>query len=271
LKILSWNIQYAKGVDDAVSVPRIVERINHLADADIICLQEVLCTATSDQVAELSTHYPNHSPYFGPAINRLDGTGRLKFGNLILSRLPVLQAVFHKLPQPAEPEFKHMPRQAIELLLDDGNPEGCLRVTTTHLDYFAQQQRSAQVRYLVHHYKECLDRAAHPSPAGGEQQFLAIPETRRSLYIGDFNLTVDSPDYQQMTETAGLLDCWRKVHAEKPHEPTCGIFDRVQWQEGPHCRDFCFASADVADSVRDITVDVETAASDHQPFLVTLT
>jgi len=233
-------------------------------------MQEVLCNVSSNQVMELAALFPEHTPYFGSAVDRIDGTGRLKFGNIILTRLPVLQAIFHKLPQPAEPDFKHMPRQATELLLDDGNSENCLRFTTTHLDYFAQKQRSAQVSYLTNHYIESCDRAAHPSPAGGDQQFQATPETNRCMYMGDFNLTVDSADYKSLTEAVGLIDCWNKVHKGKPHDPTCGIFDRVQWQEGPHCRDYCFVSPNVADTVSGMTVDIESAASDHQPILVTL-
>lgn len=271
MNIISWNIQAAKGVDDITSVERIADVINNLADADIICMQEVLCSVKGNQVDELVALFPGHTAWFGAAIDRMDGTNRLKFGNLILSRLPVLQAVLHKLPQPAEPKFKHMPRQAVELLLDDGHSDGCLRVTTTHLDFFAKKQRSAQVSYLAEHYEESCVRAAHPSPDGGEEQFASTPETDRCIYIGDFNLTVDSADYNLMTNTAGLVDCWVKSHPGIAHEPTCGIFDHVQWQEGPHCRDFCFASANVADSVSDMKVDIDTAASDHQPYLISFT
>lgn len=271
MNIVSWNTQAAKGVDEKTSVHRIADVIKKMADADVICLQEILCTADENQVDEFCNHFPDHTPFFGSALDRLDGAGRLKFGNLILSRLPVLQAIFHKLPQPAEPEHKHMPRQAIELLINDGNPENSLRVTTTHLEYFAQKQRHAQVNYLVEHYRESCDRAANPSPIGGVQQFAGTPESNRCIYIGDFNLTVDSHNYQLLTETAGLIDCWVQAHPGKPHDPTCGIFDRVQWQEGPHCRDFCLASPNVAGTVTDMKVDVETAASDHQPYLITLT
>lgn len=270
MNITSWNIQAAKGVDNVTSVDRIAADIKKLGDADVICLQEVLCTASSNQVEELSAHFQGYETYFGPAIDRLDENGRLKFGNLILTRLPVLQALFHKLPQPAEPGIKHMPRQAIELLLDDGSTDGSLRVTTTHLDYFAQKQRTAQVKYFVEHYNESCDRAANPSLRGGELQFQATPESNRCIYIGDFNLTVDSPDYQLLVNTAELNDCWTLANPGKPHAPTCGIFDHIQWQEGSHCRDFCFASNSLATSVSAMQVDIETAASDHQPFLVSL-
>lgn len=271
LEILSWNIQYAKGVDNVTSVKRIADDIEQFGDADVICLQEVLRTPEQEHVAELSARFPDHECVFGPAINRLYPSGRLEFGNLILSRLPVLQIVQHKLPQPADPEQKHMPRQATELVLVYG--EQFLRVTTLHLDYFSARQRSAQVQYLVDHHQECCARAVAPSPTDGEEQFAALPETTRSVYCGDFNLTVDSEDYQRLTNTHngnGLIDSWRHIFGQKAHAPTCGIYDHEQWQEGAHCRDFFFVSSELAESLSDISVNTTTAASDHQPCKITL-
>lgn len=268
-EIVSWNIQAAKGVDGVTSSKRIADDIQAFSNADVICLQEVLRTADDDQVHDIAGFFPDHEVYFGSAINRAHPSGRLEFGNMILTRLNVLQAVYHKLPEPAEPEAKNMPRQAIELILQyNGEP---LRVVTTHLEYFAFQQRTAQVHYLAQHHLECIQRFRHPSPTGGTEQFESIPETALSIYAGDFNLTVDSDDYKHLTTNtavSGLKDCWRLVHGEKPHDPTCGIFDHVQWEEGSHCRDFFFASADMAARVSDMGVQLETAASDHQPIKI---
>ncbi|MFK7857611.1 MAG: endonuclease/exonuclease/phosphatase family protein [Granulosicoccus sp.] len=274
MDILSWNIQAAKGVDDVVSVERITHDIKQLGDADVICLQEVLVTTDNDQVEQLCQYFPQHRPVFGAAIDRLDTVGRLQFGNLILCRLPLLQIVLHKLPQPAEPLVKHMPRQAIEIIVDyEQTP---LRVVTTHLDYFSAQQRSAQIAYLAAHHEECVARHQQPSPDGGDAQFKSLPETSMSIYCGDFNMPVDSQDYHAMqaspnTETDHtLIDCWTKLNGSRPHSPTCGIYDHKQWQEGPHCRDFFFASRQIAPRVTDIEVDTHTAASDHQPLKITL-
>ena len=274
MDILSWNIQAAKGVDNVVSIERIVNDIKQLSDADIICLQEILVTPEDNQVEQLSQHFPEHTPVFGAAIDRLDPPGRLQFGNLILCRLPLLQIVHHKLPQPAEPTAKHMPRQAIEIIVDYGDTP--LRVVTTHLDYFAEKQRSAQVNYLAEHHRECIQRHLQPSPQGGDVQFQSMTETPLSLYCGDFNLTVGTDDYKTMAagtatkSDASLIDCWTKLNGPLPHPPTCGIFDHVQWQEGPHCRDFFFASTKLASRVTHSEVDVQTAASDHQPLFITL-
>ncbi len=288
MKIISWNIQAAKGVDEVISVDRIAQVIKDLGDADIICCQEVMnCELngkTSNQVHDLSAHFPGYEVYFGTAIDRLQENShskgaRLQFGNLILSRVPVLQHSPHRLPQPAEAGIPCMPRQAIELVVPfhdkNGVSKNC-RIVTTHLDYFAARQRTAQVRYLRELNNQTLERFGSPGAQGGDMQFAALPETDLAVFCGDFNLNVDSEDYQILTsstdepaETA-LFDCWRLANPHKPHEPTCGIFDRVQWSEGPHCRDFFFASAALSSHVEAVVVDTETDASDHQPFMLTL-
>jgi endonuclease/exonuclease/phosphatase family metal-dependent hydrolase len=50
----------------------------------------------------------------------------------------------------------------------------------------------------------------------------------------------------------------------------CGLFDREQWDEGPHCRDYFFVTPDLAARTVDLVVDLETDASDHQPLLLVL-
>ncbi|OED40445.1 hypothetical protein AB833_12085 [Chromatiales bacterium (ex Bugula neritina AB1)] len=283
MQIITWNIQAAKGVDNVTSVERIASVTKDLADADIICYQEVFNGEINgkavNQVEALAGHFPKHRPIFGAAINRAQresnttGTGRLQFGNLVLSRLPVEQISLHRLPQPAQAGIACMPRQAVELLLPW--QDQIFRVVTTHLDFFAADQRSAQTRYLQDWHRQTLDRAQFPGAQGGELQFASLPETDLSIYCGDFNFNVDSTDYKLLTQggrssNSVLIDCWRHVNAHTPHDPTCGIFDQIQWTEGPHCRDFFFASSALADRVKRVTVDTETNASDHQPLLLTL-
>ena len=41
MKLVSWNIQWARGIDLAVDPARIVRTANKLADFDVLCLQEV--------------------------------------------------------------------------------------------------------------------------------------------------------------------------------------------------------------------------------------
>ena len=58
------------------------------------------------------------------------------------------------------------------------------------------------------------------------------------------------------------------VHPDRPHDPTCGIYDHAQWPEGPHCRDFFFVAGDCVRVVSSMRVNTETDASDHQPLMI---
>ena len=67
-----------------------------------------------------------------------------------------------------------------------------------------------------------------------------------------------------------MKDAWLIAYPDQDHKPTCGIFDRKSWPEGPHCRDFFFVAGDCAQEIESIDVDVETDASDHQPLKICL-
>lgn len=96
----------------------------------------------------------------GVAVDRFTpARGRLQFGNMIFTRLPVLQVLRHQLPPwPAEPTLPTMPRLALEVVLDA--PGGALRVTTTHLEFYSALQRMAQVRMLQNIHADAESHAA---------------------------------------------------------------------------------------------------------------
>ncbi len=276
MKVITWNIQAAKGVDDKTDVDRIIQGTKAMGDADIICYQEVMNRVVDgievNQAQLLARQFPGYQAFFGAAIDRSQPTGRLQFGNLLLSRLPVLQHNPHRLPQPADPDSLCMPRQATEVLVQ--TRFGVCRIVTTHLDYFATHQRSAQVAYLRDWHEQTLDRFNRPGTIGGELQFESLPETNLSLFCGDFNMGVNSSDYEILAANqdgdSALLDCWMIANPGTDHAPTCGIFDHIQWPEGAHCRDFFFASKALSDRVAGVQVDIETDASDHQPLILTI-
>jgi len=285
VNIISWNIQAGKGVDGVIDLERIVKVVKQMGQGDIMCFQEVVrdegtIETTEDQVTQLTSCFPEHHCVFGPAVDRLTNTGRIQFGNLVLSRLPVIYTTIHKLPQPADSSTKNMPRQAIEVVVSD---KGCVyRIVTTHLEYFSATQCHAHVDYLCQLNRETIERVAFPSIEGGDGFYASGPETELNIFCGDFNLNVDSTDYQKLVgvkngdrtehgESYALHDAWRIAYPDTEHKPTCGIFDHDQWPEGAHCRDFFFVTTSLAGKVAGIKVDTETAASDHQPLMLTLT
>ncbi|WP_419901318.1 endonuclease/exonuclease/phosphatase family protein [Kiloniella sp.] len=282
-KILSWNIQCGLGIDNRVDLNRTAEVIKSFGDPDIICLQEVArfdpeldMGLGADQVAELSQLFPEHHPIFGAAINRWhnEENKRRQFGNMVLSRLPIIQTFNHLLPQPSPPTpCKHMPRQAVEIVVE--LPDGPLRITTTHLEYHCEEQRLAQIEHLRGLQADIISNKSYglTAPESGPYSDFARPE--RNIICGDFNALVDDDVYRLLTaRTLGgdnhYLDGWRVIYSGNDHDPTCGIHDADQWPEGPHCRDFFFLSRDLSAMVKKISVQKETDASDHQPILLEL-
>src|SRR6185312_14638183 len=104
MRLLTWNIQYGKGCDGVTDLARIVSVAKSFADADVFCFQEVSANFPkldkgTDQSVALAALLPDYRPIFGPAIETVDNEGRAhRFGNMTLSRLPVLQIASHLLP-----------------------------------------------------------------------------------------------------------------------------------------------------------------------------
>ena len=155
--ILSWNIQAGLGVDGRVDLVRIARTVRALADADVICMQEVesrgsggpgddAASAREDQFETLGDLFPGYTRVIGAGIERAetDAGSMYRFGNLVLSRLPILSVFRHLLPQPAAPGARHMPRQATEVTVR--LPSGPVRVVTTHLEYHSLVHRRAPGR-----------------------------------------------------------------------------------------------------------------------------
>jgi endonuclease/exonuclease/phosphatase family metal-dependent hydrolase len=282
MEILSWNIQCGRGVDGQVDLARIARTIRAFGDPDVICLQEVVRHMPElddgrglDQVDELGRLFEGYGRLFGAALDRRaeSAAARRQYGNLILSRRPVLQAFRHLLPQPAEPGIKHMQRQATEAVIETDS--GPLRVVTTHLEFHSATQRQAQIARLRALHQEIAANERNPAAPAAAEPYRAAPRPARTILCGDFNLEPDSAEYRMLVApfdngTPALADAWTALYEGKPHDPTCGLFDSAQWPQGPHCRDYFFVTEDVADQLERVAVDMETDASDHQPILLRL-
>ena len=281
MKLITWNVQWFCGLDGRVDVGRVVQHARAMADFDVLCLQEVAVNyprlkgnTAQDQPALLRSWLPGFELCFGAAVDEraTDGSGRRRFGNLIASRLPVLQRQHHSLPYPPDVGVRSMPRMATAVTLQA--PWGPLRVMTAHLEYYSATQRMAQARELLRLHAQAAAQAAQPPMAddsGGP--FQAKPHTTDCIVTADFNFDPASAEYAVMMGDNGdaprLLDCWRLVHGQRPHEPTFHLYDKT-YSPHPVACDFIFASAGLAPRVLQIGVDPQTRASDHQPVLVEL-
>jgi endonuclease/exonuclease/phosphatase family metal-dependent hydrolase len=279
--VITWNMQWGRGVDGRVDLPRIVAVARALGDFDVLCLQEVADNYPGlealapgvDQFAQLAGLLPGYHAVDGVATERhAPGLGRQRFGNMVFTRQPPLQVLRHQLPSPPDPANHGMPRLALEVVVD--TPIGPLRVTTTHLEYYSAVQRRAQVEALRELQRTA---AAHPFPGLPGQEgtpFEPRPRGPHAVLTGDFNCDAADPVVARLQEPIDgvprWVDAWTLAHPGRPHPPTLGLHDRAQWKGFTGSFDFLFVSEDLAGSVRRVEADLQTQASDHQPVLLEL-
>lgn len=282
MKLLSWNIQWGRGRDGRVDLARTLGVIHRLGDFDLICLQEVAInfpglpgSRGEDQMAELSAGLPGYTAIYGAAtdVPNTHG-GRSQFGNAVFSRLPVGQVWRHLLPWPAEPATPSMQRILVEAVVESAEV-GPLRVMTTHLEYYSQRQRQAQIDAIRRLHAEACAMSAR-SPLAEEQggAFEVFPRPAQALLCGDMNFAVWSPERSRILApfddgVPGFLDAWSVLHLNEPHAPTVGIH-RVDFVSQPECFDFILVTERLAGRLKACGVDAETEASDHQPVWVEL-
>lgn len=286
LTLASWNVQWCCGLDGRVDSQRIVDTARALGDFDVLCLQEVADgypalrgDAGHDQPALLAQALPGFVPIFGPAVEEFDREGRRsRFGNLVLSRLPIRECWRQRLPWPARPRSPSMPR-ACTVVVVEAPDIGAVRIMTTHLEYFDADQRLAQAKAVRAIHREACEQADSPPIADAADEgtpFRARAHTTRAILCGDFNAAANGPEYAAIIEPfAGptgqrrLLDAWGIATPGTAQPPTFKCFDHT-YGPTPMACDFVFVSDDLAGRVRAMEVDGQTRASDHQPVLVRL-
>lgn len=282
MRLLSWNIQWGRGMDGVVDLVRVTDAIRALGDFDVICLQEVACnfpglpgSAGEDDLALLAAGLPGHVPVFAPATDLPDGQGGRKlFGNALFSRLPVGQVFRHLLPWPADPSVPSMQRVLLEAVVSTSR--GPVRVMTTHLEYYSPAIRAAQIDALRQLHAQACAHARTPRKAEGEEggSFEVFPRPASALLCGDMNFPAEAPERARLLApypdgTPAWRDSWEVLHPGEPHAPTVGIHP-VDFVDGPACFDFIFLTEDLAPRLIGHGVNAETAASDHQPVWVEL-
>ena len=284
MKLMTWNVQWCRGVDLKVDPARIAAEAKRIADPDVLCLQEIADnfagprlpgSSSEDQFALLAALFPGYTAVPGVAVDHAaEGGGRRRFGNMILSRLPVNQVYRYLLPYPADPGVAGMPRLALEAVI--AAPFGDVRVITTHLEYYSRRQRMAQVEALRTIY---ADGHGHARDArvtiddGGP--FQTYPRPKATIITGDFNHEPDVEEHARMLapfadDTPPLADAWELAHPGVPHASTFCIYQKMGHDpREQHC-DFIFVSGELRARVRSLRVDQATQASDHQPVILEL-
>jgi endonuclease/exonuclease/phosphatase family metal-dependent hydrolase len=275
MKLITWNIQWALGTDGIMSPARIVSHAKAMADFDVLCLQEVAdnwpelkASPVTNQFADFAALLPGYQAIDGVALETRDTSGRPKrFGNMILTRLPVVQVLRHILPWPAV-ETNNMPRGLIETVVMATS--GPLRLMTTHLEYSHPAIRREQVEALRDIHASACARVATPR-SDGAGTYARTPSTMSAILTGDFNMKPDDPLKQHISDPFDqgwprLVDSWTVLNGDRPHPLTSCIIDQTHGT--PHCCDYVFITEDLAPRIRRIACDGETRVSDHQPILI---
>lgn len=282
MKLLTWNIQWGRGMDGRVDLARIAAEIHAMGVFDVICLQEVAVnfpglpgSRGEDGMAALTAHLPGYVAVYAPATDLPDGRGgRRLFGNALFSRLPVGQVWRHLLPWPADPAVPSMQRVLLEAVIDA--PFGPVRVMTTHLEYYSRLQRLAQIDAIRRLHAEASAHALRPRKGLGEEggSFEVLSRPASALLCGDMNFPAHAEERTRLMApfvagTPAFVDSWQLLHGDAPHAPTVGIHP-VDFVDRPECYDFWFLTEDLAPRLRNRYVNAASEASDHQPVWLEL-
>ncbi|MEZ5667139.1 MAG: endonuclease/exonuclease/phosphatase family protein [Alphaproteobacteria bacterium] len=277
MEVITYNIQYCLGRDGRFDAGRIVETIR---DADVVALQEVERFWTRsddmDQCRVIADALPSHYWMFGPTIDVLKSTGRgadaavdnrrRQFGNMILSRFPILSSRNHLLPKYTDPEKFTIQRGALEATIDA--PFGPIRVYSTHLCHLSAAQRLRQVEtILAIHGRADADGAVHSGrtpDAWADETVSPPPPPADAMLLGDFNMQPDSPEYGRLVADA-FADAWTRAGVGGDGAT---LYSDAATRRGIRI-DYCFVTAGLGARLRRVEVLAEAAGSDHQPVRTT--
>jgi endonuclease/exonuclease/phosphatase family metal-dependent hydrolase len=286
MRLVTYNIQYGKGKDGAFDLSRIADAVR---DADIIGLQEVTRhlppSIDQDQPAELAALLADRYWYysapadFDASIRNDDGTitnRRAQFGNMILSRWPIVSARTELMPRVRTFEHAALQRGALEAII--AHPDGPLRVYVVHLDHLLERHRVTEVEHLLRFAHDALRHGA--GATGLSPRFgLSTEVPEDFIVMGDCNMLPGSAAYTAMTGAPDyyygqvmtadhVVDSWPLVGRD--------IADGATWwdettgfTEGTRL-DYVFVTPGLARAVVAAGVDDDAPGSDHQPVWIDL-
>lgn len=229
VKVMSYNIHHAEGIDGELNLKRIA-RIIKDADTDIVGLQEVdnhwsERSDFQDQAKELARHL---GMYYTYAANldlepTEEGGHRRQYGTAVLSKYPIT-------------DFKNYPLTKIGNTEQRGLLETTINVKGTSLHFYnthlalTSAEREVQIKEMIE---------------------IAEQKKGNKVLMGDLNATPES------TEMKPMYDAYADAFAKTPEAYTYPA-------ENPSKRiDYIFTSEDI--EIEDTEV-ISTPASDHLPL-----
>ena len=286
MKFTTYNIQYGRGLDGKIDLDRIARTVQ---DADVIALQEVERffprSGNTDQVEELAYRLNFHHWVYGAGVDihadRLLPNNNIRhcrqqFGNMLLSRSPILTSRNHLLPKVASTGTPlSIQRSALEGVISIGGKK--IRVYSIHLTHISAEVRLKQIKRILE-----IDRKAvrEGGPISGvakgtdfSKQSDASTLPRESILLGDFNFTPDSVEFSRIVgpmsdyggrvvSPEGFVDAWVAVGNKSMSGVTAA-------RGGKAVRmDYCFVRQTLSDKIRSTRIDSKADGSDHKPMSV---
>jgi endonuclease/exonuclease/phosphatase family metal-dependent hydrolase len=185
--VLTYNIHHGAGTDGKYDLGRLADVIKK-SGADLVALQEVdrnTNRTKDDHPAELARLTGFHAA-FGKAMNFGGG----EYGDLVLSRYPIVKQEVHALPYTEG--GKHEPRCLVVAHVE--TPKGTILFASTHLDHVGgQNDRLAQANKIIETLKD---------------------EKLPTIICGDFNCPPKSEPIQNMVKY------WQDTTGEAPTCPS---------------------------------------------------
>ena len=286
MKCVSYNIQFGFGDDAAFDLGRIVDAVR---GADVIALQEVTRNSPMnegrDLVADIRAMLPDYFAAYGPNLEAdvgshvRDGKAvdvRLQFGNMILSRTPILTSRNLLLPRTRSYDHVNLQRGALEAMI--GTPFGPVRFYSVHLDHRGADERLAQIGFLM---ARVIGHAIEGGAVTGisELGFPEPPVPEAYVVMGDFNMLPGSPEY---CAVAGAPDHEFGTPRVARHAvdagllpggdltPTCVNLEDPADVSRHKRLDYCFVHPLLASKVKSVRVDTAARGSDHKPVWLEL-
>lgn len=250
VRFMTYNIHWGLGTDRVHDLDRIADVLRRV-DADVVVLTEVDInwrrSGNTDQPAYLAKAADYPYWYFGRSLTTwASGNARLsQYGNLILSRFPIVRAKTVALPRRIGREPRSM------LIADVRIGSEVVTVVGTHLG-LNEKERLEQVTRI----RRLLDtRWTHPAAR-------AESGPRSTVLMGDFNARPSSREIALLTRHPdGFVD----THVARHLEETDALAT-FPYPE-PYARiDYIFVSPDLAGAVI-ASGPLPVPGSDHLPVV----
>jgi endonuclease/exonuclease/phosphatase family metal-dependent hydrolase len=211
----------------ASPIPRHIANVagTALGGSDMLCFQTFRATTLRGPAGPIRSRNRGRFsrdtwPAFAPdwtAVARAARGG--SFGNLLLSRLPLLPVLHHLLPQPAEPSIKHMQRVAIGAVVEAF--AGLLRVVTTHLGYSSTVHRATQIEHMHALQAKVADNEARP-PIAAASPYDPVAHPASLVLCGNLNF-LPREEESRYPFSSPLIDAWRVSTSRTRRVRACSI------------------------------------------------